>query len=294
MEGRWFRKVVLAGCVAAGTVGCNRNAVQPTDAQPVQGMPMTSAAPAKSLWGNATPQPQNQQVQPTAEVVAEPPKKGPLKPETEVAIADVRLSVAFDEKTPDAVRSNALDKARQGYQKALQIDPKNKTALLAMARFYARINERDKTVDTFQKYLALYPKDHDVMYEVARTFARWQDWNSAVVWCEKALKVDPENITYRKTMAFCLACSERWEPAFAVFLTFMPEAKARYTIARVMEDHHYADAGRQQLQLALQADPSFNDASELLAELDRHSQPAAAIDPNAIQKAGYVEDSPQH
>lgn len=283
MAGRWFRKWSMSGCLAVAAVGCNKNTVQTTDAQPITGMPMSSAG--KSLWGNS-----NLQATSAAEVVVDEPRKGPMKPETEVAFADVRMAVAFDEKTPDANRASVLDSARHGYQKALQLDPKNKAALIGLARFYSRIGERDKTLDMYQKYLSIYPGDREATYEVARVFARWQDWNNAVAWCGKALKLDPENLTYRKTMGFCLACGGRWEEAFATFLKIMPEAQARYSIARVMEDRNYVDASRQQLQLALQVDPNCIEARGFLAEIDQSRPTNTSTEPNAIQRASYVPE----
>jgi tetratricopeptide (TPR) repeat protein len=283
MAGRWFQKWSMSGCLAVAAIGCNKNSVQ-TDTQPITGMPMASQG--KSLWGNS-----NLQASPAAEIVSEPPKKGPVSPETEVAFGDVRMAVAFDEKTPEANRAAVLDSARHFYQKALQQDPKNRSALLGLARYYSRVGERDKTLEMYQKYLSIYPGDREVTYEIARVFARWQDWNNAVVWCDKALKIDPENLTFRKTMGFCLACGGRWEEAFAVFLKVMPEAQARYTIARVMEDKNFVDASRQQLQLALQADPTFIDARTFLAEIDQSRQPPTNMpDPNGIQRAGYVPE----
>jgi tetratricopeptide (TPR) repeat protein len=281
MDGRWIRKLSACGCLIAGAIGCNKNAVQPTDAQPVMGVPMT-ATNSKSLWGNTNPQP-------TPEAVVEAPRKGPAKPETEVAIASLRLANAMAESTPDGDRAGLLDLARHGYQKALQKDPKNKAALLGLAQYYIKVNEREKAMETYQKYLAIYPNDRDVIYDVARMFTKWQDWNNAVAWCDKALKTDPENLTYRKTKAFCLACSGQWEDAFAVFLKIMPEAQARYNIARVLEDQNHPDAARQQLQIALQVDPNNSDARDLLAQMDQ-SSPSAVVDPNAIQRTGYVPD----
>jgi tetratricopeptide (TPR) repeat protein len=284
MAGRWIRKCSLTGCLVIGAFGCNRNSVQQLDAQPVSGVPMTSASP-KPWWSGSTPQP-------AAEPVAEAPKKGPAKPETDVAFSDVKMDVAFDEKTPEANRSALLDQARHGYQKALQQDPKNKAALLGLARYYARLNEREKALETYQKYLAIYPTDREVVHEIAVVFARWKDWSNSVAWCERALKLDPENLTFRKTMAFCLARGGRWEDAFGVLLTMMPEAQARYNIARVLEHQNFPDATRQQLQLALKADPNYLDAREFLTELDQgtHTGGAVETDPNAIQRAGYVPE----
>src|SRR5579872_43293 len=215
MAGRWIRRCSLSSCLAIAAIGCNRNSVQTLEAQPVAGVQMPSAN-SKPWWGSSTPQP-------AAEVVTEAPRKGPPKPETEVVFADLSMEAALDEKTPEANRSALLDKARHGYQKALQQDPKNKSAILGLARYYSKIGEREKTLEMYKKYLGLYPTDRDVNHEVALVFARWKEWNNAVTWCERAMKLDPENLSYRKTMAFCLARGGRWEEAFGVLVKIMPE-----------------------------------------------------------------------
>jgi len=93
-------------------------------------------------------------------------------------------------------------------------------------------------------------------------------------------------------MAFCLARGGRWEDAFGVLLTMMPEAQARYNIARVLEHQNFPDATRQQLQLALKADPNYIEAREFLVELDQGTHPGGAVetDPDAIQRAGYIPE----
>ena len=68
----------------------------------------------------------------------------------------------------------------------------------------------------------------------------------------------------------------------------MPESQARYNMARVLEHLNRPDASRQQLQLALQADPTYSPAREFLAELDQVSPPlqpgVAAQDLNPIRQ----------
>jgi hypothetical protein len=84
-----------------------------------------------------------------------------VNPNSLVAIADVQLDAAFDERTKPESKDGLLESARKSYQKALQVDPKHKDALLGMARFCARIGERENAVETYKKYLALYPDDVD-------------------------------------------------------------------------------------------------------------------------------------
>ena len=46
-------------------------------------------------------------------------------------------------------------------------------------------------------------------------------------------------------MAFCLARSGQWEPAFQVMCEVMPEAQARYLMARVLEHQNQPDPERE-------------------------------------------------
>jgi tetratricopeptide (TPR) repeat protein len=286
MDGRRIRRWFLSASLAALAVGCNRNEVRaPWDtpaAQPVTGMPMATAK--KSFWGGSGAQPPG-----PVEVVPEPAKEGPPGPEAEAAFADLRLDLAFDEKQPPANREALLDMARLGYQKALQQDPKNKTALLGLARFYTRVGDREKAVEGFKKYLTLYPQDREVAHEVARAHAQWKDWAGAVAWCDFALQLDPENLNVRKTKAFCLARGGKWEQGLDVMMQVMPEAQARYLIARALEHQNHPDACRQQLQLALRADPNYPDAREFLDELNGALKPGGPGDPNGLRQAGHTE-----
>ncbi len=285
MDGRRLYKLWLSGCLVVGALGCHRNSVQgPLDAmpggQPVSGIPMTTAK--KPFWGGSSP--------PAAPVeVVETPKKGPYSPETQATFADVRLESAFDEKTAPSSREGLLDAARQGYQKALQQDPKCKAAMLGLARYYARTNEREKAIEMYKKYLTANPTDKDVAHEVAKRHVVWEDWGGAVAWCDFALKIDPENLTVRKTKAFCLARAGQWEKGFEVMCQIMPEAQARYNMARVLEHLNQPEACRQQLMLALKADPNYADARDFLVELDEVRSSPAGQDPNALRQTGYVQ-----
>jgi len=229
----------------------------------------------------------------TASVPVEVPvemKKGPPTPATLVAIADLQLERAMDEKAPVANRQELLDKARQGYQNALQQDPKSSAAMVGIARFYTRVGEREKAVEAYKKYLTAYPTDKGAAHEVAVAHAQWKDWQGAIAWCEFALKLDPENLAFRKTMAFCYARSGKWDDGLRVMLQVMPEAQARYLMARAMEHQNEIAASRAQLELALKADPNYNEAREFLTELDQVAS-GAAPDSNALRQIGYTEQA---
>ena len=280
MDGRNVKLLCLSACAFLGTLGCRkelRSPMQPSfpsGTQPLSGIPMTTAK--KPFWGSNT--------QPAApvEVAAEPPKKGPPTPDTRCAFADVQLEAALDEKKPPGDREALLDAARIGYQKALEQDPKNKRAILGLARFYSRLGDTGKSVEMYKQYLTYYPNDKDIAHEVAKAHAKWKDWEGAVAWCQFTLRIDPENLAARKTMAFCMTRLGKWEDAFHLLCEFLPEPQARYLMASALRHHNRVNEARQQLQLALQIDPDHADARALLAELDAPPAPQGQGDVRTV------------
>jgi tetratricopeptide (TPR) repeat protein len=287
MDGRMFRKWCVFGCLMAATIGCKNKQQQqnligpmPDTGSQIVNMPLTKGT--KSFWGggSSTPTPSM-----PVEVVPEISKK-PASAEALVAIADVQLEAAFDEKTAAGSKEGLLDMARKGYQKALQQEPKSKAANRGMAGFYARIGEREKAVEMYKKYLTLYPKDAEVAHEVAIAHARWKDWAGAVAWCEFTLKIDPENRSVKKTMGFCQARAGKWDEAFSTLCQIMPEAQARHNLAGLLDHMGHTDASKDQLQRAVKADPNYAPAAGFLAELE---QPRGA---NDLRQAGDTQPAP--
>jgi tetratricopeptide (TPR) repeat protein len=291
MDGRRIRRWWLSGCLVVGTLGCsstrNNTNVPPffSDAKPLTGMPVASKS--KSFWGWSNDKPAV-----TAEVAAAD-YDAPAKPETHAILANAQVDSAFNEETPTASREALLDQARQGYQKALKMDPKNKVALNGLAKYYVRLGEREKAVETYKRYFAAHPRDKEVAHEVALAHAQWKDWAGAAAWCEFALKIDPENLSIRKTMAFCLARAGKWDEGFAVMCQVMPEAQARYLMARVLEHQGQLDACRLQLQLAIQADPAHIASREFLVELDQVTRPMGNPNQNPIITVGGTSEPSQ-
>lgn len=215
------------------------------------------------------------------------------KPETIAILAQVQLDAAFAEETVTASRELLLDQARQGFQKALQQDPKNPIALLGLAQYHARLGERQKALEVYHRYLQYYPQDIQARYQLALVHAQWKDWEGAVQWCDEALHLDPESRNIRKTKGFCLARAGRYDEALATFREIMPESLARYHLARVLEHMGHAEASRQQLHLALQSDPNCEQARQFLTELEAaYSAPKSSNSSPNILPAGHLQSEP--
>lgn len=280
MIGRRVRWLLVGGTVAVG-VGCTRNTNPNGFAQ------TPAAATGKAAWGTpaATPAPPPQVV-----ASADPARKGNQKgfmPDTEVEFANTHVETALRDPAPPN-KDELLDLARHRYQRALKQEPKNKGALLGLARMHIQLGERDRAAEAFKRYLEAYPSDAAVHHEAGLACARFQDWAGAVAWCESALRLDPENRAFRKTLGFCLARAGRWEEAFGAMCRVMPEAQARYNMAAVLLHTNQPEACRQQLQLALRADPQHANTRDLLAELDNTHPANPAVAPNPIQTVGGI------
>ncbi len=208
-----------------------------------------------------------------------------------VAISDVRLDAATDEKIGSTNKNALLELAREGYLKALKQEPKHKGALLGLARVHARVDEKQKAVEAYKTYLTLCPTDADAAHELAVAHARWKDWAGACSWCEFALKVAPENRNVKKTHGFCLACAGKRDEAFAVLCQIMPEAQARHNLAGVLNHMGHTDASKTQLQLAVKADPNFAPARDLLNKLEGGAPaPAPRALPEMVTRVFGVMD----
>lgn len=278
MDGRRFpRWLVVGGLVAAA--GCKTPTGLPTPGTPAAAMTLPAPHGSTPAGGNPAA---------LAEVMpAKPKKTGPM-PDFDAACGHLHVEQAFADPPP-ANRDGLLDKARARYQSALKADPKHKEALLGVARLYARMGDRTRAADSYRQYLKAHPKDPsaaDVTHEAAVAHARWGDWGGAVTWCDAALALDPENRTFAKTKGLCLARAGRPDEAVAVLCRVMPEAQARVAVAHALDDAGAFEASRQQLHLALKADPSFVPAREVLAELDGQPlTPAAGANP--VVPAGH-------
>lgn len=286
MDGVRIRAFVLSA-LAAGAVAATGCRTTQEPQLPTASLPQPGQKSGLFGFGRSSPQfgPPPEQV---ATRTIRKPTKG-IRPETEVILADTEVESAMLEGQPDDVRNKLFDDARAKYQKALQAEPKNKAAMVGLARLYSKAGDREKCLQAYSQALALDPKDHETMMKMAKAQAQMGDWAGACQTCERALALDPENRTYRKTYGFCLANAERWEDAFASLLqrNVMNEADARYFLGRVLIDKDRLQDGGAQLELALKANPNHEMARAMLDEMT-NPNPGPA-DANPVRTVGNTE-----
>ena len=274
----------LAAAVLTVAVGC-RN----TDTMPDQrGLPRPdpdrpSLLDRANVFGSDKPTPPGFGVPQPTPVVVSDNQTGPVSPETEAAFAEADVDAAYGPNRSAVERDTLLDRARLRYQSALERDAGNKTVLVGLARMYAKSGDKERAADALQRAIRHHPDDHALAHKLAATYVQFADWPAATAACERALAVDPENRTYIKTLGYCQAVSGRWEEAFGTMLRVKPEAEARYFLGRILSDMQRHDEARQQMELALQADPQYSPAR---THLDRLAGAAAEPAAGPVRQAG--------
>ncbi len=220
-------------------------------------------------------------------VVRDPSKRGKgLGAEAEVAYANAYNDSAY--LKPTAVeRDVALDTARQKYQVALKLDPKNRSGLIGLARFYASTGDKASAVATLKAAIGYYPSDHELYHRLAATHFQFQEPLEAAAAAQQALKLDPSNRTYLKTLAVSQAHANQYDAAFTTLIAshVMTESEARNFLGRVMYDLGRPEEGREQLQAAVTLDPNNAQAKQFLADLAAGGPPTA----DAIRQAGFEQ-----
>lgn len=263
MEGRW--KLVVAGGILAGAVGCNSTSKRPGD----QGVPVPALTPAQSV--KAPPPPPE-------------PQRTNLKPSTYVQMGMLTDQAADEPDRPQSQRDGLRSQARQSYLKAIQVDPKFTPAYLALGRSYLTDGEHDRAEAEFKKAVALAPKDIGLWTEMGNAHAQCKDWAGAIACYSRAVQLDPGNKTSETRLGLTQARAGKYEDSLNTLAKIMPEAEARYNIARMMKHNQQTAAANVQLQLALRADPTYQPARELLGD----GRPADG----GIQQAGYQQAAP--
>ena len=210
------------------------------------------------------------------------PKVDPTKP----VPARVVLAIAeTKEREADAVKDNAegqarlRDAARRGYQEILKTEPNHLEAYRGLARVYARMGDYERAQETYQKALARHPRDMTLWYDMGMMHDRRKDWAEGAKCFRKALEIDPENQRCLKALGFTLARAGQIDQSVTYLTRAMGSSSAAHCNVALMllhlSEQEQGDArtqrealAREHLRVALQENPGYDRARELLASME--------------------------
>lgn len=252
MDGRKSALLVLS--LALGCTGCITTHEKQTTIRGMDEPPPPSMAPAKEE------------------------AKKPAPPAVLRSLAAMRESGADEHKDRPEVQARLRDDARRAYQEALKAEPDNLEALRGLARVYTSMGEYDRANETYKKALAKYPRDVTLWYDLGMMHDRRKDWPEGARCFYKALEIDPENQRCLKAMGFTLARAGQLDQSLFYLTRAMGSAVAAHTNVALMlihlaeqepaEQASRLELARQHLRVALQENPNYERARDLLASLE--------------------------
>lgn len=219
------------------------------------------------------------EVQPAAELSKKQPK-----PSTLVSYAQLYERSAAEPGMTQLQRELYQEQARKSYQQALKGDSKYKPALLGLAALYDGMNDHSRALATLRQATQAHPQDAQVWFELGMSHARAKEWDLALEGMARATELDPENRPYANQFGYCLARAGRFDESFATFKRLHGDATAHYNVARMLHHVQQDDRCKDHLRQALQADPQYAQAKQMLDELEgSRSQGVAELAPPVVR-----------
>ncbi len=264
MDGRRIATLILL----AAAVGCKTT-------KTTSGIPQATSTGSmlERVFNKTPPGPLKQ---PEITPVVEEESNAPLRSDTVAMFADLTVNATFNNNELSASeRDRRLDDARLKFQKALEQDPKNLESLSGIGRLYTRLGDKERADLVYQEALKLHPKSAQLAHEAALSYGRFEQWPTALALWKHAMSIDPDSRKYSRLIGLAHARMGNYEAGFAAMMKVCSEPEARTMMARELLDAGQPDASRQQLDLALKADPNFAPAQQLMS--------------GGLQQAGYQQ-----
>ena len=271
----------------------------------VAGCTKSATAPPPALLSTTDPPPRPSEVAKLrTEKPREEPKRPPL-PSTCVWFGECYARNMDKAEPGSAQRQQAYEQARRAYEQALQLDPRCQPALVGLARLHERQQEYPQAIARYKDALALEPQSAGVWYQFGMCWARQGHWANAIECLRRASVLEPRNTSYANQYGFALARAGQFDASYAHFCRTVGEARANYNLALMARHMGRHELSREYLTRALQIDPNFEEAKQLLTKaggslppspaaprvLTAPAEPPAA--PPVIQQAHYEPPAPE-
>ncbi len=162
--------------------------------------------------------------------------------------------------------------AIEGYRQALEFDPANGTALLALEQLYSKLDRPAELLAVYERQIELTQDFRDRVKILFRSASIWeeryQNLANADACIEAALEVDPQNLQAIKTLERLRKAQGRWDELIGVVdkhiqLLASPEERAELCV-------EMGDIFHQQLKAVDRAAVAYHQA----LELDARCRPA--------------------
>ena len=194
-------------------------------------------------------------------------KSGPLGPSV------FNSAAALLEKKGDYAE------AAKQYQRSLQADANNRSALIGLGRLYHQTGNMENANQVYQRALATFRNDPVIMNDYGLCLARSGRLGDAANLLHAAVQQRPDRQMYRNNLATVLVDLGRVDEAHAHLSNVYGEAVAHYNIGYLLDKKGHPNEALGQLTKALQIDPSLKNANELFAQINSKLRVASLPEP---------------
>lgn len=176
-------------------------------------------------------------------------------------------------------------KAMESYQKALQTEPSNASALASVARLNMRQENFAGAAEHFRKAIAISPNDAALHNDHGLALAKLGDLASATQAISKAVSLSPGKSRFANNLANVRYDAGDAEGALAVLTEHNKPAVAHFNMAYLhFRGGNYA-AARAQLQEVIKYEPQASSDSAIAQAVSRSREMLTQIDGGATRVA---------
>lgn len=158
--------------------------------------------------------------------------------------------------------------AINAYRKALDLEPNNRVVLLSYARMKHRGGDLDGAKILYRQLLADNPQDPVTLNDVALCHARLGEFADAESALRSAIAIQPKNKRYRNNLATILVQGGKIQPAYELLEETFGPAVAHYNLGWLLQRENKTHEAVVHLRQALDLDPSFGPAKDLLTRIE--------------------------
>ncbi len=160
-----------------------------------------------------------------------------------------------------------LPAAIDQYNRLLELDPNNRSALIGLGRLNHRIGDLDAALDIYTAASKHHPNDPVILNDLGLCLARAGRINESIASLQTAIRLKPNSKLYRNNLAAVMVEANRTQEAIALLQQAHGADVAYYNVAYMLQQRGNVQAAAQHFEQALRINPSFEPARQMLNQL---------------------------
>ena len=172
--------------------------------------------------------------------------------------------------------------ARSSYEQVLRQNPKSADALMGMARLDQLAGRSAAAEQNYTRAVNAEPNNPTALVALGNFYAENKRWNEAIGAMNQASQKSPDDREIRCKFATVLARAGQSREALTQFMQAVTPAEAHYNMAIIAHEHGDLTGAEENLVLSLTKNPHLRDAQIWLTEVRREKDAQIAAASGAV------------